>query len=224
VFARITVLFGAEVCTNSEKLGRVADFLVEGNLGALLYLLVAPGDGEADTEVPVPISAAADPNLAQRRLSLGLSKKELDHLAGIDLLHRPSREKEKIVHDLLHWRPYWVQEPKDVEPDLHSLKQTLGMQVVCSDGPVGTLDDFFASATDWSAPLLELNCAQYFKRRLSLVPTESIESVNWPQQLVRLTATRQHIETASEYEGQASLKASEVQAILRHFRSAGKPS
>ena len=224
MFTRISVLFGAEVRANSEELGHVADFLVEGNLSALLYLLIAPSDGEVGTELPVPISAAADLNLAQRSLFLGLSKKELDHLAGIDLLNRPSREKERIIHDLLHWRPYWMQENQDVEPDLHSLKRTLGLRVVCSDGPVGALDDFFASATDWSAPLLELNCAQHLKRRLSLVPTESIESVNWPQQLIRLTATRQHIETAPEYEGQASLTASEVQAALRHFRSAGKPS
>jgi len=224
MFARISILFGAQVRTNSEEIGRAADFLIDGDLRALRYLLVAPLGGKPDAEAPVPFSAVADPDLAQQPLSLGLTKDEIGHLAGIDLLPCPSREKEKILHDLIHWRPYWVEQHKNGEPDLHSLKQTLGMRVMCSDGAAGTLDDFFANTADWSAPLLELNYAQHLKREFCLVPTASIGSVNWPEQVVRLTATRKHIDDAPVYEGQASLKASEVEAILRHFRSAGKPS
>jgi hypothetical protein len=217
VFARTSILFGIDVHVSSGETGHISDFLISGHLQALRYLVVATRADHSETVAPVPISAAADPELARNRISLGLSCEELGHLSGIDLLGAPSREKEKVLHDKIHWRPYWREGSADTRTGLHSLRRLLGMRVCCSDGPAGTLNDFITDTANWSVPVLELRCGRQLEEDFRYVPAALIESPDWSEDTIEVAATRQQVVDTPFQEGQLPLSRPGINTLLSHF-------
>lgn len=83
---------------------------------------------------------------------------------------------------------------------LRSSKQVIGHEVMATDGPVGTIEDFVFDDSNWAIRYAVVVTRKWLYGRHVLLPPESILGVSWSEHEVYVNGTREAVETGPEYD------------------------
>jgi uncharacterized protein YrrD len=82
---------------------------------------------------------------------------------------------------------------------LRSSNQVIGYEVMATDGPVGTVEDFVFDDSNWAIRHAAVDTRKWLRGQHVLLRPESIIGVSWPEHEVYVNLTREAVETSPEY-------------------------
>ena len=112
---------------------------------------------------------------------------------------------------------------RDLESaDLHlrSCKEVIGYEIMATDGPIGSVDNFAFDDQSWAIRYLAVDTRKWLPGKHVLVSPEWIDRVSWSDHEVFVNMTRQAIETSPEYDSSRPL--SRERAKIRVYEHHGR--
>ncbi|HEX6071518.1 MAG TPA: PRC-barrel domain-containing protein [Sphingomicrobium sp.] len=92
---------------------------------------------------------------------------------------------------------------RDVESadsHLRSCKEVIGYEVMATDGPIGTVENFVFEDTSWAIRSMVVDTRKWLPGKHVLVSPEWIESVSWSEHEVYVKVARQAVEASPAYD------------------------
>ena len=83
---------------------------------------------------------------------------------------------------------------------LRSSNQVIGYEVMATDGPAGTIEDFVFDEMSWAIRHAVVATRKWLHIRQVLLPRESIIGVSWSEHEVYVDVTREAVEASAEYD------------------------
>lgn len=83
---------------------------------------------------------------------------------------------------------------------LRSSREVIGYEVMATDGPNGSVEDFVFDDETWAIRFLIVDTRKWSRGRHVLIPPEWIDSVNWLEHEVYVKVARAAVETSPEFD------------------------
>jgi hypothetical protein len=97
------------------------------------------------------------------------------------------------------------------------MREVISYSVRGADGEIGHLEDLFCKAETWSVHYLVVNAQNWLPGRMVLLSRGWVESVCWEEKRIDVTALRETVRTAAEFEVFSSAKGRGENRILELF-------
>ena len=111
-------------------------------------------------------------------------------------------------------------EREAADSHLRSSKEVIGYEIMATDGPIGSVEDFVFDDESWAIRYMVVDTGKWLPGKHVLLSPEWIDSVSWSEHEVYVKVARQAIETSPEYDASRSFsKAHEVTLYEHHART-----
>jgi len=87
---------------------------------------------------------------------------------------------------------------------LRSSKEVIGYEIMATDGPIGSVEDFVFDDESWAIRYMVVDTGKWLPGKHVLLSPEWIDSVSWSEHEVYVKVARQAIETSPEYDASRS--------------------
>jgi uncharacterized protein YrrD len=225
------------------EIGHVADIYLDDSAWAVRYLVASTGHWLAGREVLIAPQAIQSVDWAEKAIHVRLTKAQVESSPEADTEKPVSRQYEAELAAHYDWTPYWsasplgfvyptpalpmvpnasgVSEPPG-DPHLRSAEEMKGYHVEGTDGSVGHIVDFVLRESDWSIVFLVVDAGSWLHKRNVLLATDSMESVSWANESVKVRLTRAAIEGSPEFTSDFPLTEEYGESLARHYREASE--
>ena len=95
-------------------------------------------------------------------------------------------------------------EREAADSHLRSSKEVIGYEIMATDGPIGSVEDFVFDDESWAIRYMVVDTRKWLPGKHVLLSPEWIDSVSWSEHEVYVKVARQAIETSPEYRWFAS--------------------
>jgi hypothetical protein len=207
----LETLTGSSVIATDGEIGRICNFLFDGQSWEIRYLVVDVGHWLTRREVVIAVSAIDQPDWKTRTLSTHLTKEQLRNGPDVDSKKPVSRQQEIAMREYFGWPAYWDTIVDKVFPPnlipagrefpvhtrednhLRSAEDVIGYEVWADDGAIGCLESFVVDEAAWHVGYLDVKTGDWPQRRPVQVPTGWVKSISWADRRVNLQRGREPI-------------------------------
>jgi sporulation protein YlmC with PRC-barrel domain len=206
------------------EVGTVQDLYFDDHNWAVRYLVVRTGGWLLGRDVliaPVAVDGIDDTTASMR---IHLHKEQIEQAPSIESAAPISRLYEDAYYKHFRWVPYWqpdssmwgspnpylgasvesLDQPTVPEPPesthLRSSSEITGYGIHAMDGEIGHLDDLVVDDEDWVVRYVEVDTRNWLPGKKVLVQTGRIQGIDWTSRSVKMSLTRQAIESAPPYD------------------------
>jgi uncharacterized protein YrrD len=199
--------YGAVLEGPDGRLGALYDILFDDQSWKVRHLLVSRDRWFHGRQVLVEPDVVERTNWAERKLSVRMTKEQIEHCPGPDTDLPVARQKAQQAAQVLVWEAYWtgvLDNPVAVEEGdshLRSTKVLNGLHIHCTDGMFGHVDDFVFDDETWTIRYLVVETRNWWPGKHVLVEPSSIRSIRWEDGEIHLSLTRDEVHRRPAYEG-----------------------
>jgi uncharacterized protein YrrD len=99
---------------------------------------------------------------------------------------------------------------------LRSTKEVIGYEIMATDGPIGSVEDFVFDDETWAIRYMIVDTRKWSRGRHVLLSPEWIDSVSWPEHEVYVKVARDAVETSPEFDPSLPLSREHEAALYEH--------
>jgi PRC-barrel domain len=233
-------LHGIAIHATDGEIGTVDQLYFDDETWAIRYLTVETGGWLGGRVVLIsPISVIGQPNWESKRLSVSLTKKQVENSPDVNTRQPMSREHEIAYLGYYGYPFYWGGsslwgaelypgglaipatplvaiptteiQPAPADSHLRSAEEVTGYYIQASDGEIGHLDGFIVDDETWAIRYIEVATRNWWPGKKVLVSPAWIHRVSWEESKVYVELSRENIQNGPEY--------SESQLITREYET-----
>jgi hypothetical protein len=227
MLANATNLKGFAIRTRDGELGTVDDFYFDDETWAIRYRTVETGGWLAGRQVLISPISVIDTDWQGRRLTVALTKKQVENSPDVDTHQPVSRQQEAeffgykgipvirlvLICGVWHFIPGGVITLPTTSPEtiadsirkesadshLRSTKAVMGYRIEAVDGEIGHVDGFLVDGEAWAIRYIEVATRNWWPGKKVLISPTWIERVSWTDSSVYVGLSRKAIKSAPEY-------------------------
>jgi uncharacterized protein YrrD len=109
-------------------------------------------------------------------------------------------------------------ERETADSHLRSSKEVIGYEIMATDGPIGSVENFVFDDKSWAIRYLVVDTRKWLPGKHVLLSSEWIDSVSWPEHQVYVKVARHAVETSPEYDPSHPLSREHEAAFYEHHR------
>ena len=209
--------------------GTVHDFYFDDHEWKVRYLVVDTHKWLPGKKVLLAPEAMVDSDWLNRRISVNLTKQEIEGGPHADLEQPVSRQKEQELAAHYRWTAYWTsplgspvfpppaattgaaslldrgsspgppEREPEHDPNLRSLDEVTGYDIDALDGSIGELHDLIADTEAWSIRHAVVDTRKWLPGRKVLVPLGWIQGFDWANGKVEVDLRKEQVEGGPEF-------------------------
>jgi len=107
-------------------------------------------------------------------------------------------------------------EREAADTHLRSSKEVIGYEIMATDGPIGSVEDFVFDDESWAIRYMVVDTRKWLPGKHILLSPEWIDSVSWSEHEVYVKVPRQLIETSPEFDGSRPLSREHEATLYEH--------
>ena len=107
------------------------------------------------------------------------------------------------------------------DPHLRSFNAVVGYHIHASDGDIGHVAGMLIDEQTWAVRYLVVDTSNWWLGHQVLIAPQWIEAVNWLDETVAVSMTRQAIKDAPVYDAQATMSRDAEDQLYQHYGHAG---
>ncbi len=224
----IRELFGNKLAAKDGEIGRVKDIFFDDQRWAVRYLVAETGAWLTGRLVLVAPHAFGPLDRGGKRLSVALTRKQIEDCPSIESHQPVSRQYEIEYYRHYGWSGYWNggalwgmggfpdvvpmseqmiaerEPPVDGEDGrdrhLQSAKSVLGYAIHATDGEIGKVLSFVADDGNWAILQMAVETGHWYSGKKILIPTARITRVSYEDSEVFVDLSIEDIREADEYD------------------------
>ena len=112
-------------------------------------------------------------------------------------------------------------ERESVDSHLRSSKEVIGYEIMATDGPIGSVENFVFDDKSWAIVYIVVDTRKWLPGKHVLLAPEWIDSVSWSEHEVYVKVTRQAVETSPEYDLSFPLSRKHETELYKHHGRTG---
>jgi hypothetical protein len=205
------------------EIGRVRDFLFDDQTWTIRYLEANTGKWLPGRRALISPVALGQPDLDQNRLSVDLTKQQIEDAPGIETHETVSRQYEARYNQHFDYPPYWIgagvshgtlhpaplssgiDRPRPPPTDnadnhLRSVNEVSAYEIAAADGALGKVHDCVIDTADWAIRYLSIDVRKWLPGPSVLLPAQWIERTSWFQRQVSVDVARDRLRSAPRFE------------------------
>ena len=213
------------ISAKDGEIGRCKDFLFDDETWTIRYMVADTGKWLPGRKVLISPISLGNPEWLRRRLSVELSKEQIESSPPLDEHAPVSRASEKKYFNYYYWPYYWtggdtwgavaypppmpVQQPflpedtEDTDPEethLRSVKEVTGYHIQAKDGEVGHVVDYIVDDETWTIRYMVVDTRNWLPGRKVLVAPPWIKTIDWGKRAVQVELTTKAVKESPEYD------------------------
>lgn len=248
---RMERLIGMSIQASDGEIGRLVDVYFDERRWTARYLLIECGGWLRARRLLVSPIAVRSINWEQRRLLIGLDREQLGTSPLIDTRLPLPPAEERVLREHYGYPDYRIggqrwgrtpyplipaalpaglaqdlapaRPPRAELPALGSLRELHGYSVQTVDAAVGHLEEFLIDSSSWAMPYLVLGMHRWWSGRQVVIPPQWIRKIDPEQKLLRLSATRQAVQDAPEFDPSPGHARPYETNLYKHYHGAEYP-
>ncbi|MEJ2033922.1 MAG: PRC-barrel domain-containing protein [Deltaproteobacteria bacterium] len=223
----LSKLSKAEVITTDNETGRVADLFFDDRDWTIRYLVVDIGAWLFGSTTLIAPAAVQQVEWDRKRITLNLSRKQIEKSPDIDIRKPISRKRELEIFTFYGWPEYWpatgFTSVPPMSPSAHALQPILSMEdelaaptehfedsslrrlaearscrLWAADGEAGRPVDFLMDDASWSIRYAIVAVSP--KGREIAIPTDRLGHPRWQERQLTITLSIQSLQAAPAYD------------------------
>ena len=212
---------GYRLALTDAELGKVKDFYFDDSLWIVRYLVADTSGLLPGRQVLISPVSLNQVDEKQKKISINLSKEDVEFSPPIDLDKPVSRQDEKKIVNYYTWPNYWeakaheVSEKKD--PNLRSMQEIKNYEICGTDGPVGYVKDFIIDDLDWSVSYMVVDTRKLIPGRKVLLALRWIREIDAEEKKVVVDVACDAVRSAPEYNPETPLNREIEAGIFDHY-------
>jgi uncharacterized protein YrrD len=236
----IATMRGFSVLVNDGEIGSVRDLYFDDRRCVARYIIVDTGGWLSDRKVLIAPMAIRKVDWGSRRISLNLTKKQIESSPGIANDEPVSREFEQKYYAHFQWPAYWTgtglwgatdypdnsaksidkeeQSASNESAPLRSAAEVIGYLAQGADDRIGNISDILFDDRSWEIRWITIDTRPWWFGGNVLVAVKSIKEISWESRSIRLDLTREQIKDCPELQLGESLTLQEEQQMLERHR------
>ena len=185
------------------------------------YLIADTGPWLFGRQVLISPHALGEVRVADRRVVIQLTKKQIEGSPSLDTDQPVSRQYEQDYYGYYGWPPYWTgpylwgysqyltrdhrrpSEPSAEgpawDPELRSTHDMRGHTIQAGDGELGHVEDFIIDDVTWAIRYLVVDTKNWWPGKKVLVSPSWVEGISWKESKVYVNLARETMKEAPEY-------------------------
>lgn len=112
-------------------------------------------------------------------------------------------------------------EREPADSHLRSGKEVIGYEIMATDGPIGSVEDFVFDEKSWAIRYIVVDTHKWLRGKHVLLSPEWIDTVSWSEHEVYVKVAREAVETSPEYDPSRRLSRQHEAALYEHH---GRPT
>lgn len=224
---RASELKGYTLDAIDSTLGQCSDFLFDDQHWTIRYMVADTRRWLPGRKVLVSPIAMSDPESDAKTLPLSLTKQQVQDSPSLEEHAPVSRRFEREFTQYYNYGWYWTgpglwgatpypgpllrppevtaaagatPEGREEDRNLRSVNEVTGYYIQASDGELGHVDDFLIDGRTWTIRYLVVDTRNWLPGRKVTIPTQWVEKVDWADRIACVTAAKELIRSAPEYE------------------------
>jgi hypothetical protein len=220
-------MFGFKIDASDGEIGHLYNFLVDDWTWIVRYAVVDIGNWIAGRRVLIAPSAAENPDGEAKRMSIRLTKEQIENSPEIDTDLPVSRRQEARIYAHFQWEPYWVggmtplapvynpkylaamSEAKESsgehpgengDPHLRSIREMTHYGIHARDGEIGHIEDFIVDSEDWVIRYFVVDTRNWLPGKHVIIAPQWIEDISWTESSVSVSMSKEEVEGSPEYD------------------------
>jgi sporulation protein YlmC with PRC-barrel domain len=230
------------------EMGRVNDFYFDDEHWTVRYLVADTGNWLRGRLVLISPYALVAAIKDEEHIAVDLTKSQIEESPSISTDKPVSRQFEADYHEHYGWGAYWggpfawgayaypypgpasvtkevggpsVDEEKEWDPHLRSVRNVTGYHIEASDGEIGHVEDFVIDDATWAIRYLIVDTRNWWPGKKVLISPHWIDRVSWSDSKVFVNLTRDAIKQAPEYSDDSVLNREYEAGLHGHYGREG---
>lgn len=230
------------IAATDGMIGAPKDFYFDDEAWVIRYLVVETDWGAVRRVLISPISMEKR-NWVDQRLTLSLTRQQIQDSPNIDTEKPVSRQQEMGYLDYYGYGTYWgggglwgaslwpdslqagmqsrtaSQEPEAQEndPHLRSANEVMRYYVHAIDGDIGHVEGMIINEESWAIQYLVVNTSNWWLGHQVLIAPEWIDHVSWAESTVYLDLPRAAVKSSPPYDSAVPIGRDEEKGIHAHY-------
>jgi hypothetical protein len=211
--------------TEDGKIGRSKDFLFDDELWIIRYMVADTGKWLPGKKVLISPISLGETDWSLKLFQVHLKRQQIEEAPPLDEHAPVSRQYEIEYHEYFGYPPYWVgteawgvhgypiplaaekkkefveHKQKDNDPHLRSTKEVTGYHIEATDDDMGHVEDFIINDKSWTIRYVVVDTRNWLPGgRKVLISPAWIESIDWPQNKMKVDLSTEQIKESPEYD------------------------
>ena len=227
------------------EMGTVKEFYFDDQYWTIRYLVANSGDWLTDRQVLISPYALIAVIKAGQRITINLTKKQIEDSPSLDSDKPVSRQFEENYYKYYGWPMYWggpnswgsynmpykarnhfelkeaTQGETTWDPHLRSTQCVSGYHVQAVEGEIGHIEDFIIDDETWTIRYLVIDTGNWWSGKKVLVSPHWIERVSWSESKVFVDLSRETVKQSPEYTEDLLLTRDYETGLHRHYNRQG---
>jgi len=225
----IKQLYGDKLGASDGDLGHVKDFYFDDDNWVIRYLVADTGTWLPGRKVLISPHSLGRLEQAQKVLRVNLTRKQIEDSPAIET-HKPvSRQYEEDYYKHYGWPYYWQgdglwgmsgfpilemppkplgnasprlsgSQPESADAHLRSTQAIAGYLLRTGGAELGHISDFMVDAESWQIGQLVIKTGHRFSGKEVLIPTKSVDRINYDDSTVLATLTSAEVDKIPEHQ------------------------
>ena len=236
-------LTGYKLDSLEGEIGRVEEFYFDDKHWVVRYLVADSGNWLTGRHVLLSPYALGAVSNEKHRVTVDLTKKQIEGSPGLDRDKPVSRQFEESYYGYYGYPMYWggpymwgpypyitrdrdewknrTKAEKGWDPNLRSTSAVAGYHVEAKDGAIGHVEDFVIDAATWAIRYLIVDTRNWWPGKRVLIAPQWIERVSWSESSVFIHLSREAIKQSPEFTDESALTRDYEDALHRHYNRRG---
>jgi len=241
---RLQILKGWSLHTRDGEIGAFRQVYFDDREWQGRYIVVRTGSWLLDRSVLVAPRAVVEVDSEQQRITVDLTRAQIEASPPLDTERPVSRHYEEVYHRFYGWAPYWSgpglgglpmavpplsdgkkpsREP--ARPHLRSSDEVAGYDVLTRNGRLGHVEDLLVDDENWKICYAEVDTRNWWPGKKVLVAPTWIDEIRWAEREISVKLRREVIREAPEYDPTAMITPDfEVELFEYYARAAADTS
>ena len=236
-------LKGLSLKSLDGDIGSANEFLFDDRFWAIRYLVANSESWLSGKKVLISPYSLSGLDDVEERVSVRLTKKQIEDSPSIDTEEPVSRQFERSYNRYYGYPDYWcgpyiwggysflsrdrtiwgstALEPISGDRHLRSTHEVTGYHLLALDGEIGHVDDFIIDDETWAIRYLVVATKNWWPGKKVLISPKWIESVSWDAREVVIGLSRETIKDAPEYTDESLLTRDYETGLHGHYNREG---
>ncbi|MGA2536112.1 MAG: PRC-barrel domain-containing protein [Terracidiphilus sp.] len=224
-------------------IGSASEFFFDDRYWAIRYFVANTGTWLRDKKVLISPYSLIGVNASEGRVSVQLTKKQIEDCPSTDMDEPVSRQYEDSYNGYYGFPNYWggpymwgsnpymvrdrsrwgvaASQAMGWDRHLRSTREVTGYHLHALDGEVGHVDDFIIDDDTWAIRYLVVATKNWWPGKKVLISPKWIESVSWKAREVVIGLSRETVKSAPEYTAESLLTRDYETVLYGHYNREG---
>jgi hypothetical protein len=238
-------LKGYTIAAVDRDVGSVHTFYFDDARWTVRYLVVDTGGWLPQLVLISPI-AIGHADWGSRRLSVNLTKDQVEHSPSFNTDKPVSRQHELDYHNYYGWPAYWmgpylwgssmyplalasaappapvaVAEQNPADQHLRSADEVIGYHLQATDGEIGHVADFIVDDETWQFRYVVVDTSNWWFGNEVLVSPDWIDRVSWPDRRVSVNLAKETVKGSPRWDASAPVNRAYEERLYDYY---GRPA